>query len=45
MIPTMCWELVTGDPDVIGIMDAAKEGTDGIVVGEKDTCVLTIFRL
>ena len=27
-----------GDPDVIDIMDAAKEGTGGVVVGEKDTC-------
>ena len=36
-------QLVTGDPHFIGIMDAAKEGTGGVVVGKGDACVPTVF--
>ena len=32
--PTRCRKLVLGDPDLIGIMDAAKKGTSGVVIGE-----------
>ena len=39
--PTKFKELVTGDPH---FMDAAKEGTGSIVVGEGDACVPTVFR-
>ena len=41
--PTKCKELVTGDPHFIGIMDTAKEGTGGAVLGEGDACVPTVF--
>ena len=32
--PTKCKHLVTGDPHFVGIMDAAKEGTCGVIVGK-----------
>ena len=43
--PTKCTELVSGHPDVIGIVDAAKEGVGGIVVGENLAIVPIVFRL
>ena len=43
--PTHCRELVTGPPDGFGIVDAAKEGTGGIIMGEADEVVPTVFRL
>jgi hypothetical protein len=43
--PTKCKQLVAAHPDIIGIMDAAKEGTGGVVFGERDECVPTVFRL
>ena len=43
--PTHCRELVTGPPDFFGIVDAAKEGTGGVVMGEEEGCVPTVFRL
>ena len=30
--PTKCKQLVTGDPHFIGIVDAVKEGTGGVIV-------------
>ena len=38
-------ELVTGDPDLMDIMDAAKEGTGGVVMGKGDAYVQKVFRL
>ena len=43
--PTKCTELITGHPDVIGIVDASKEGVGGVVVGENLAVVPTVFRL
>ena len=43
--PTKCRQLVVGHPDYVGIMDAAKEGTGGVVIGEGSACVPTVFRL
>ena len=43
--PTKFKQLVTGDPHFVGIMDAAKEGTRGVVVCKWDACVPTVFRL
>ena len=40
-----CEEHVLGDPDFIGIMDAAKEDTGGIVMGDNDPCIPTVFWL
>ena len=39
-----CKELVTGNPNFIGITDEAKEGKGGVVVDEGDTCVPTVFH-
>ena len=36
---------MVGHPDYVGIMDAAKEGTGGVVIGEGSACVPTVFRL
>ena len=43
--PTHCAELVTGAPHFVGICDAAKEGAGGVILGEQDSCVPTVFRL
>ena len=43
--PTHCCELVTAEPNFVGICDAAKEGAGGVVFGETDKCVPTVFRL
>ena len=42
--PTKCRQLVVGHPDYVGIMDAAKEGTGGVIIGETEGCVPTVFR-
>ncbi len=43
--PTKCKQLVPGHPHFIGIDDASGYGVGGIVVGELDACVPTVFRL
>ena len=43
--PTRCKELVSGHPDIVGIVDASKEGVGGIVVGENEPITPTVFRL
>ena len=43
--PTKCKQLVTGDPHFKGIMDVAKEGTGGVVVGKGGACIPTVFCL
>ena len=45
MEPMKCKQLVTGDPHFVGIMDAAQEGTWGVVVTDMDKCVLKGFPL
>ena len=36
---------MTGDPDLIYIMDAAKEGPGGMVVGKIEVCLPIVFCL
>jgi hypothetical protein len=43
-MPTKCAELVSGWPDFVGIKDASSHGVGGIIVGEKEGCVPTVFR-
>lgn len=38
-----CHELIVGHPNFVGIMDAALEGTGGVVIGEADVCVPTVL--
>ena len=42
--PTKSKQLFAGNPHFIGIIDAAKEGTWGVVIGEGDVCVTTVVR-
>ena len=42
--PTKCRQLIVGHPDYIGIMDAAKEGMGGVIIGENSACEPTVFR-
>ena len=43
--PTKCKQLVPGYPHFIGIDDSSGHGVGGIVVGEVDACIPTVFRL
>ena len=43
--PTMCKQLVTGDPHFVDIMYAANEGMGGMIVGKGDACVPIVFHL
>ena len=43
--PNKCKQLVIGYPHVVGIMDAAIEGTGGVVMGKRDACIPKVFRL
>lgn len=43
--PTKCAELVSGYPDFIGVKDASGHGVGGIIVGENEGCVPTVFRM
>jgi hypothetical protein len=45
LVPTKCAELVTGWPDFVGVKDASGHGVGGIIVGEKEACVPTVFRM
>ena len=38
-------QLVPGDPEVAGIVDASKEGVGGVVFGITHACVPTVFRM
>jgi hypothetical protein len=42
--PTRCRELVDGWPDYIGVCDASSHGVGGIVIGENEACIPTVFR-
>ena len=42
--PTRCRELVGGWPDYIGVCDASSHGVGGVVFGENDECIPTVFR-
>ena len=41
--PTHVKQLVPGDPEVAGIVDASKEGVGGVVFGITHKCVPTVF--
>ena len=43
-MPTKCAELVPGWPGFVGVKDASSHGVGGIVVGEREACVPTVFR-
>lgn len=43
--PTKCKQLVIGHPHYIGIDDASGFGVGGVVLGELDAVVPTVFRL
>jgi hypothetical protein len=42
--PTRCRELVGGWPDYIGVCDALLHGVSGVIFGENEACVPTVFR-
>ena len=44
-LPTKCSQLVQDWPDFIGVKDASKYGVGGIIIGEKEACVPTVFRM
>ena len=43
--PTKCKQLVLGHPHYIGIDDASGHGVGGVVLGEGDAMIPTVFRL
>jgi hypothetical protein len=42
--PTQCHELVGGWPDYIGDCDASSHGVGGVIFGENESCIPTVFR-
>jgi hypothetical protein len=42
--PTHCRELVGGWPDYIDVCDALSHGVGGVIFGENEPCVPTVFR-
>ena len=44
LAPTKCVELVSGWPDYIGYTDASGEGFGGIIIGDGDHVIPTVFR-
>ena len=42
--PTKCIELVAGWPDFVGVKDASGHGVGGVIFGENEACVPTVFR-
>jgi len=42
--PTGCRELASGWPDYIGVCDASSHGVGGVVFGETESCLPTVFR-
>ncbi len=42
--PTRCHELVGGWPDYIGVCDASSLGVGGLVFGENEACIPTVFH-
>ena len=43
--PMKCKQLIMVYPHFVGIMDVAKEGTGGVVVGARDEYIPTVFCL
>ena len=44
LAPTKCLELVSGWPDFVGVKDASGHGVGGVIFGENDEYVPTVFR-
>ena len=44
-LPTKCSQLVQDWPDFVGVKDASKYGVGGVIIGEKEACVPTVFRM
>jgi hypothetical protein len=42
--PTRCRKLIGGWPDYIGVCDASSHGVGGVIFGENESCVPTVFR-
>ena len=42
--PTHVCQIVHGDPDIVGIVDASGEGVGGVIFGFNQSCVPTVFR-
>jgi hypothetical protein len=42
--PTQCCKLVGGWLDYIGVCDASAHGVRGIIVGENEACIPTVYR-
>ena len=42
--PTPCRELIQGWPDYGGVKDASKYGVGGVIIGENEACIPTVFR-
>ena len=42
--PTRCRELVGGWPDYVGVCDALSHGVGGVIFGENEACIPTVFR-
>jgi hypothetical protein len=42
--PTRCCKFVGGWPDYIGVCDASSHGIGGVVFGEDEACIPTVFR-
>jgi hypothetical protein len=42
--PTRCRELIGGWPDYIGACDALLHGVGGVIFGENEACVPSVFR-
>ena len=42
--PTRCCELVVGWPDYIGVCDALSHGVGGVIFGDNEACIPTVFR-
>ena len=45
LAPTQCYELVLDWPDFVGVKDASKHGVGGFIVGERQACTPTVFRM
>jgi hypothetical protein len=42
--PTRCRELAGRWPNYIGVCDASSHGVGGVIIGENEACVPTVFR-
>ena len=45
VLPTKCRELVQAWPNFVGVKDSCNEGVAGVIIGEEDACIPTVFRI